>query len=33
MLLDRRKLCSRNRKNATMVATVVVILMAEMLAL
>jgi hypothetical protein len=32
-LLDPRKLCSRDRKNATMVATVVAILMAEMLAL
>jgi hypothetical protein len=32
-LSDPRKLCSRDRKNATMVATVVAILMAEMLAL
>jgi len=32
-LLDPRKLCSKDRKNATMVATVVAILMAEMLAL
>jgi hypothetical protein len=32
-LLVPRKLCSRDRKNATMVATVVAILMAKMLAL